>query len=73
MGKPSSLDEFAAAHPPRTGYGSFIDGLPDDIQEQIRKSKVGHSTVVKWLHGLGYERVTQQMVSGWRKREGWTP
>ncbi len=69
----TSLDEFAATHPPRTGYGSFIDGLPDDVQKQIRESKVGHSTVVKWLHDLGYERVTQQMVSGWRKREGWQP
>jgi hypothetical protein len=67
-----SLDEFAEANQTRTGYGSYIDTLPDDIQTQIRSSKAGHSTVVKWLRELGYDRATQNIVGGWRKREGWS-
>lgn len=72
MAKAPTLDEFAEANETRTGYGSFIDTLPDDVRAQIMASKAGHVTVVKWLHSLGYERATQQMVSGWRRREGWS-
>jgi hypothetical protein len=71
---PSSLDEFAEANPPsRTGYPSYLDALPDDVREQIRTSSAGHATVVKWLHGLGYDRATQQMVGNWRRKLGWKP
>ena len=72
MGKPS-LDEFAApAARPKTGFPSYLDALPEDVREQMVSSTAGHAVVVKWLHGLGYERATQQMVSGWRRKNGWT-
>lgn len=68
----TTLDEFAAVNPQRrTGFQSYLDTLPGDVREQILASKAGHSTVVKWLHELGHEQATQQMVSGWRRREGW--
>ena len=70
----TSLDEFAAANPRRTpGYGAYIDSLPEDMRQQILDSKAGHATVAKWLHGLGHERVTQQQVGNWRRRNGWQP
>jgi hypothetical protein len=71
MPKPSSLDEFAATARHRTGPPSYLDALPDDVRDQIRTSPAGHTVVVKWLHGLGYDRATAQMVTKWRQREGW--
>jgi len=71
MGKPS-LDEFAATRSTKTGYASYIDGLPDEVRDQILTSSAGHSVVVDWLHGLGYERATQRIVGNWRRRNGWT-
>lgn len=67
-----SLDEFAEGNRPKTGPKSYLDGLPDDVQAQLLESKVGHSVAVRWLHQLGYEGATQQMVTNWRKVRGWT-
>lgn len=68
----TSLDEFATKAkriPP--GPVGYLDTLPDDIQDQIRTSKAGHSAVVRWLAAEGYPDATQQMVTKWRIREGW--
>lgn len=72
MAKTPSLDEFAEGNRPRTGPTSYLDKLPEDVRRQLLKSSVGHSTAVKWLHGLGYDQATQQMVTNWRKGRGWT-
>lgn len=68
-----SLDEFAAGRRNKSGYASYIDGLPENVREQILSSSAGHSVVTEWLHGLGYERATQGIVGNWRRRNGWQP
>jgi hypothetical protein len=68
-----SLDEFAATRQSKSGYPSWVDSLPDEIQAQILSSSAGHSVVVDWLHGLGHTRATQNIVGNWRRRRGWTP
>lgn len=72
MADKPSLDEFAAAQPGKQGQKSYLDGLPDDVQTQLMSSKAGHAVATKWLHDLGHDKATQQMVSGWRKKRGWT-
>jgi beta-phosphoglucomutase-like phosphatase (HAD superfamily) len=72
MGKAPSLDEFAEAHEPRPGVKSYLDSLPDDLQAQLLASKAGHSTAAKWLNELGYEKATQDIVSRWRRKRGWS-
>lgn len=73
MADKPSLDEFASSRKCKSGYASYLDGLPDEVQAQILESSAGHCVVVDWLHGLGYERATQGIVGNWRRRNGWTP
>ena len=68
-----SLDEFAETRRNKTGYPSYIDGLPEDIRSQIMASSAGHSVVVDWLKGIGYDRATQNIVGHCRRSRGWTP
>lgn len=63
----STLDEFAAADSTRTGTKSYIDTLPDDVRRQLVESSASHASATRWLHSLGYQRATQQMVAGWRR------
>lgn len=66
------LDEFAEADDIRTGYRSALDVLPDDVRGQVMESHHGHAVTARWLNSLGYEHITQQMVSHWRRSRGWS-
>lgn len=69
--KAPSLEVFAAANPSKSGYVPYLDTLPKAVRDQLLTSKVGHSLSSEWLIGQGYDRATQQMVSHWRKKNGW--
>lgn len=73
MADAPSLDEFADSAKRRPGPTSYMDRLPADVREQILSSKAGHAVVTRWLGEIGYPDASQQMVTKWRQREGWTP
>jgi hypothetical protein len=65
--KAPSLAEFAEANARR--YPSWMeDVVPDDIRAQIADTDVSTTTIVKWLHSLGYDAATENKVSKWRQR-----
>ncbi len=61
-----TLNAFVAKEQdPRSS--SYLDTLPAAVQRQLIESDAGHAQAVRWLHSLGYERATQNMVSRWRR------
>lgn len=67
-----SLDEFAEAEGVKPGPKGYLDSLPEDVRRQLLESKVGHSAALRWLHSLGYERATLNIVTKWRQANGWS-
>jgi hypothetical protein len=67
------LDEFAEQRETRKVCASYLDTLPEDVQAAILESSHGHAVVVAWLRSEGYDRATQNIVSRWRHKHGWSP
>lgn len=72
--KPVSLGEFVAANPKHSGYASWCDTLPEDIQRQILDTpNASANQIVEWLRSLGHTEATYSRVDGWRRRNGRRP
>jgi hypothetical protein len=70
----TSLEQFAAQNPRKSGYRSWMESLPADILEQIDESgEISSSQVVAWLKSLGYDEATHSKVDHWRRIRGRRP
>ena len=70
----SSLEEFAAQNPRKSGYRSWMETLPADVLEQIDQAgDISSSQVVAWLKSLGYSDATHSKVDHWRRTRGRRP
>ena len=70
----SSLEEFAAQNPHRSGYRSWMETLPADVLEQIEDSgDISSNQIVAWLKSLGYSDATYSKVDHWRRARGRRP
>jgi len=69
--EPVSLRQFADANPTTTGYRSWCDKLPEDIQRQILDTTdVSSQQIVAWLRSLGWEDATYSKVDNFRRTRG---
>ena len=65
-----SLKEWVAEFGTPKRHAGFIGRLPDDIRNQIRATaddpEVSTQDVVAWLHTLGFDKATVNIVSRYR-------
>lgn len=70
----TSLEQFAAQNPRKSGYRSWMESLPADVLKQIDESgEISSSQVVAWLKSLGYDEATHSKVDHWRRIRGRRP
>jgi len=66
-----SLRHFAEANPTTSGYRSWCDKLPEDIQRQILDTNdVSSQQIVAWLRSIGYADATYAKVDNFRRTRG---
>ena len=66
MSKPKvSLEEFAKAERAKR-KGSYLDSLPDEVQEQIITSNASVAVVKRWLLNEGYQCTG---LDAWRRNK----
>jgi|GEM_PF-6482817 len=66
--KRPALADFAKAH--KRQHKCWADSLPEEVRAEIMaNADVAVSTVVKWLHELGYREASVGKIDVWRRRQ----